>query len=388
MIRHFSHLSAAERKALFHCEPEPLDDSAPMEMLGLALGATLYTPAMRSDLSEVVLRQAERGVSSMVLDLEYAVPDDDVAAAQANLVAHLHELAGRPAEQRPMIFARVRNPDQLGQLVTELGDDAGVLAGFVLPKFDDVTGAGYLDELTRVSEAAGIGFYAMPVLESPGVIFRESRLQTLLAVKQLLEKHRQQILAVRIGATDLCGLYGLRRDRDLSIYDLRFIGDAIADIVNVLGRAGDGGFLVSAPVWEYFENHERLFKPQLRATPFERQHRESLRKRIVTRDIDRLIREVVLDKANGLSGKTVIHPSHVAAVHALLVVTHEEFVDASDIVAAERPGGVRPSGYGNKMNELKPHRAWAERTMRRARVFGVAEEDTGFVDLLVAGALR
>ena len=34
------------------------------------------------------------------------------------------------------------------------------------------------------------------------------------------------------------------------------------------------------------------------------------------------------------------------------------------------------------MNEVKPHRAWAERTMLRAEVFGVAREDIGFVELL------
>ena len=33
----------------------------------------------------------------------------------------------------------------------------------------------------------------------------------------------------------------------------------------------------------------------------------------------------------------------------------------------------------------KPHRAWAERVLQRADVFGVAREDIGFVDLLAAG---
>ena len=48
-------------------------------------------------------------------------------------------------------------------------------------------------------------------------------------------------------------------------------------------------------------------------------------------------------------------------------------------------GGVAASGYRNKMNEAKPHRAWAERTMLRARVFGVSGEHVSFVDLLGAG---
>lgn len=71
------------------------------------------------------------------------------------------------------------------------------------------------------------------------------------------------MLAVRLGATDLCAAYGLRRPRDLTVYDLHLIADVIADVVNVLGRADDTGFVVSGPVWEYFSGAERMFKPQL-----------------------------------------------------------------------------------------------------------------------------
>ena len=102
-------------------------------------------------------------------------------------------------------------------------------------------------------------------------------------------------------------------------------------------------------------------------------------------DLDGLIREVHLDKANGLIGKTVIHPSHVAAVHALSVVTHEEYCDAADILRVTG-GGAMASTYANKMNEAKPHRNWARRTMLRAEVFGVAAEGVTFVDLLTAFA--
>ncbi|GMA88387.1 hypothetical protein GCM10025868_36370 [Angustibacter aerolatus] len=110
---------------------------------------------------------------------------------------------------------------------------------------------------------------------------------------------------------------------------------------------------------------------------------------LLAQDLDTLIREIALDKANGLCGKTVIHPSHVRAVHALSVVTHEEFSDASDVLGDDMvAGGVKASGYRNKMNESKPHRAWAERTMRRARVFGVAREDVSYVDVLGADAWR
>jgi citrate lyase beta subunit len=92
---------------------------------------------------------------------------------------------------------------------------------------------------------------------------------------------------------------------------------------------------------------------------------------------------VVLDRANGLVGKTVIHPSHVAIVHALSVVPHEEYSDAMDILEPEADG-VRASGYRNKMNEMRPHRRWAERIQDRAAAFGVAQPDVSYVEILAA----
>ena len=128
-----------------------------------------------------------------------------------------------------------------------------------------------------------------------------------------------------------------------------------------------------------------LFKPLLRETPFTAHQERALRASLVAKDLDGLIREVVLDRANGLVGKTVIHPSHVPVVHALSVVTHEEHVDAVAILgAAEAGGGAVGSDFGNKMNEANPHRAWAEKVLRNASAFGVAAEDTSFVDLLAA----
>jgi citrate lyase beta subunit len=193
------------------------------------------------------------------------------------------------------------------------------------------------------------------------------------------------VLAVRIGATDLSSAYGLRRSRELSVYDIRVVADAITEMVNIFCRTDGSGFVVTGPVWEYFSSPERLFKPQLRESPFAEHEERGLRAEIIAKDLDGLIREVVLDRANGLSGKTVIHPSHVAAVHALSVVTHEEYSDALDVLGTAAGGGASASAFRNKMNESKPHTAWATRILQRAEVFGVARPTTSFVDLLGAG---
>jgi len=126
---------------------------------------------------------------------------------------------------------------------------------------------------------------------------------------------------------------------------VRLVADVIADIVNVFGRADGTGHVVTGAVWEHFPDSERMFKPQLRQTPFVEHDERALRTKLITADLDGLIRETVLDKANGLTGKTVIHPTHVAAVHALSVVTHEEHCDAIDILQTSSGGGATASTY-------------------------------------------
>jgi citrate lyase beta subunit len=382
-MRHFGYLSEADRARLFHVPPESFTRSDDAAFLATALGASLYSPGTRPALAKDLLRRSDDGMVSAVVCLEDAVADEDVAFAERNVVRQLGELA-RTGSDGPLVFVRVRSPQQVWDVVAGLGRDLPVLSGFVLPKFTARTGAAVRRAVADASASTGQRLLVMPILESPELIHRETRVPALIEAKGLLDAHRDQVLAVRIGTTDLSSAYGIRRDRDLTIYDVGVVSDAIADVVNVFGRADGTGFVVTGPVWEYFHNHERLFKPQLRQSPFAAQDAMELRQQLITGHVDGLIRELVLDKANGLLGKTVIHPSHVPVVQALAVVTHEEYLDATDGVGPHH-GGVAASSYRNKMNEAKPHRAWAERTLRRARAFGVAAEGIRLVDLLGAG---
>jgi citrate lyase beta subunit len=382
-MRHYAFLDDDRRSTLFHRQPEDVGPDSERLQIATALGATLYAPGTRADLASDARRQAGNGVTSMVFCLEDAVPDDAVAEAETNVVLALRELAASPPALLPLVFVRVRDEGQLTRIVARLGTLSTALAGFVLPKFGEESGQAQLEAVEAASERVGRRLWVMPVLETPEVIYKESRVEALVAIRRLLDKHVEHVLAVRIGATDLCGLFGLRRDRDLTIYDLSVVRECIGDIVNVCGR--DGNHVVTGPVWEYFCSPERLWVSPLRVTPFEQADETTLRQQLVSADLDRLLREVVLDKANGLVGKTVIHPGHVAAVHSLLVVTHEEYADACTVLDGAA-GGVRRSSYGNKMNELRPHRAWAEKVVRRARVFGVLQEGASFVDVLAAAA--
>jgi citrate lyase beta subunit len=386
-LRHFGYLSASDTEALFEAPPEPFDRDSGPELLSVALGATLYMPANRPALAADITKQAAAGVTSVVACLEDSIADEQVAEAEANLVGALTELDRQGAEL-PLLFVRVREAAQIPELVRRLGCAAAVLDGFVLPKFTAASGTEYLQALDDADRAAGTKLLAMPVIESGAALYAETRVDELTRLRALLHRDRRRVLAVRLGATDLCALYGLRRSPELSIYDVKVVSSLIADVVNVLGRADGTGFTVTGPVWEYYGGAERIFKPQLRHSPFDEHNEPELRGKLVSRAIDGLIREVSLDRANGLMGKTAIHPSHVAVVNALSVVSFEEHRDATDLLHSGRAGGVLASGHRNKMNEIRPHAAWARLTMLRARVFGVAADGVSFVDLLAASLPR
>ncbi|MFF7810849.1 HpcH/HpaI aldolase/citrate lyase family protein [Streptomyces sp. NPDC007945] len=438
-MRHFGHIPSTVRNRLFHREPVEFTADSPAGTLAVALGATLYSPATRPRLADAIRKQAARGVVSMVLCLEDSIGDGDVQAGETNLIREFRRLAAEAPEARdghdgqgshngqdgqdgrhgqgkrqgqggqdgpraggaaagrtaedpdespglPLLFIRVRDPRQITDLTTRLGDTVRLLSGFVLPKFTEARGSAFLEALTRAERIAGRRLYAMPVLESPELLHLETRAETLAGIAAITDKYRDHVLALRLGVTDFCSAYGLRRSPDMTAYDVKVVAHVIADVVNVLGRADGTGFTITGPVWEYFRPGERMFKPQLRRSPFLEGRAEDLRTALIEHDMDGLLREIELDRANGLLGKTCIHPTHVVPVHALSVVSHEEWSDAQDILRPERDGGgVLRSAYTNKMNEVKPHRAWAERTLLRADAFGVAREDVGFVELLTAG---
>jgi hypothetical protein len=144
----------------------------------------------------------------------------------------------------------------------------------------------------------------------------------------------------------------------------------------------EAGYTVSGPVWEYFLAHKQ---DDLHDLLHQKLHQSLLSRESILNDaIDGLLREVVLDKANGFVGKTVIHPSHLVYVNAMQAVTLEEYQDAHQII--EAGDGVIKSGSANKMNEANPHRNWAKRTILRAQAFGVIESEKDYVRLFMEQA--
>ncbi len=381
-LRHFGGLGPEQVERLFGIPPARVTQGQGRAHLAEALGGTLYTPATRPHLVQDVERAAASGVTSVVLDLEDSVQDQSVRTAMANVADALVELDSRwAAGPIPIaLFVRVRHHHTIAQVLGELGDGLSVLTGVVIPKFGARDAALCLDAVA----AAAPDLLVMPVLETAEFLQADVRLTFLKALGEELLPYRERILVVRVGGTDLAGLYGLRRTPDLTIYDVQLMAAALGDIVNLLGRP-EQGYPISGPVWEHFAPRARVLRPQLRASPFVEHAAEDLRAGLMVKSYDGLVREALLDRANGMTGKSVIHPDQAAIVNALSVVTDEEFADASQITAVGSSGGALGSAYRNKMNETRPHAVWAQRTLRRAEVFGVARPGLSYVDILAAG---
>ncbi|MBG9445148.1 HpcH/HpaI aldolase/citrate lyase family protein [Cytobacillus firmus] len=389
-MRLFSDLPGEKINKMFYKKPGYFNKRSDRELLSYALGATLYMPATRPNIHQDLLSKKHAGLSSMVICLEDAIGDDEVEMAEDLLCSELENLSSDlvkglcEEEDLPLIFVRIRSYEQLVRLKSRIPNGMHLLTGFVLPKFSPAEGSRILTEIKELN-SKGYCLYAMPILETKEIIQKETRLEELIGIKKVLDQYFKLVLNVRIGATDFSGLYGIRRNSDTTVYDIAVIRDCISDIINIFLRA-DQPYVISGPVWEYFSSKERLLKPQIRQTPFmERLGQDGLKMRtdLIDRHMDGLIREIAMDISNGLTGKTIIHPTHIRPVQALNTVTLEEYLDAQSI-AGQACGkiGVMKSDYQNKMNEIKPHLFWAKKILLKSEVYGVLQDEITYIDLL------
>ena len=67
-----------------------------------------------------------------------------------------------------------------------------------------------------------------------------------LSALKILDKHRNVVLNVRVGGTDLSSCFGMRRGINYTIYDIMTVRDSLMDILNVFTR--DNDYIVAGPV--------------------------------------------------------------------------------------------------------------------------------------------
>ncbi len=304
------------------------------------LHPTLYTPATTA-LDKLINLVNRRGKAvnlaayRIVMCTEDSIREDDVPEALRRLETVLE---GMEPESKVTSYVRVRNPELLAR-VMEM-PFAERLRGFVIPKTDPASFPQYADQLQ------GTGFRLMPILESPLTMDRHFR-ETLRMVLTS-DGYRGMIDCLRIGANDLMGHLGIRRDDNtFTVYDTP-VGNVIHDIINEF--RGLAGFTVTAPVFE-------CFAPR---------YDELLRK------------EVRHNMMNGLYGQTVIHPRHIRIIRDMYKVSETDLASATEIVQKD----TAVKGVNGKMDERATHLKWAELVLERDQLFGDGETSQTHLDAI------
>ncbi|MBQ2954233.1 MAG: HpcH/HpaI aldolase/citrate lyase family protein [Clostridia bacterium] len=321
-----------------------LDDTV---VLPYRVGALMYTPALTKGVAQKLKTNAYPGLTSMALCLEDSIADAALEEAEAQLCATLDEIARETTgAQRPLLFVRIRTPEHMARIHAMLGASAGLLTGYVLPKFDLSNAQGYISVLQRINAGAERPWCIMPTLESSMVADAGGRVAQLQAIREALEPIRPWVINIRVGGNDFCNLFGLRRAVHHTIYDVGPVRDILVDILNVFARE----YVVSGPVWEYFGADE------------------------VGAWATGLQRELELDLLNGFVGKTAIHPSQLPVINRGLQVSRADYEDALRILDWDGGGLGVNRGANGRMNEVKCHARWAKGIVARKIVYGLKED--------------
>lgn len=355
------------------------------EVLEYALGATMYMPGTK-DFTEAIINKKYPGLTTMVMCFEDACKEEDVPFAENN-VLHLLDVLNESLDSGvlefndlPLIIFRVRNVQQFKEFTGRLKKEhIRLITAFNFPKLDTSNADAYFSHLQYLNEKYGEVIYGMPILESESIAYVETRSDELIRLKNILDKYQNLVLNIRVGGTDFSSCFGLRRGIDYTIYDILTVRDCLCDILNIFSRRND--YVVSGPVWEYFRATKEMMFDELP----EKMNDSIFHGTVIINDaVDGLLRELLLDQANGFIGKTIIHPTHLPYVNGMLAVTQELYEDALQILGES--GGVIKSKSANKMNEIGPHRCWAEKILMRAKVYGVIEDDASYFRLFSGNA--
>lgn len=326
--------------------------NTPKETLQYTLGGLLYMPATNVKIADEIINKRYSYLKSLVLCLEDSIGDAMVKEAEKCVKKILGKLWKAINENKltinelPLIFIRVREHGQMTRIVKNCKDTIEMITGFILPKFSKVNAAKYIDEFQTVSSKVNFNMYVMPIIESKDVMYKQLRMENLLYIDEAIKCIAQNVLGVRVGGTDFCNIYGLRRSINTTIWDIKVVADCLADIINVFERS----YIVSGPVWEFFDSHTS------------------------TQWATGLKKELFYDRLNGFIGKTAIHPSQLPIIQESLIVPYYNYKDAINILGASSEIGVKKGFGNNKMNEVKTHTNWAKKIVCLSNVYGVKME--------------
>lgn len=356
-MKYFSYIKEIDEKLenkLFYKNPINLDKVNDFDMLKYSLGAFLYIPAIQEKMLDNVLNRKIKDLSAFAICLEDSVGDTGEEEAINNLRSFLEKLDKRindgliEKENLPFIFIRPKNEACLRIISKIIKKYEHLIMGIVIPKataervdvFVGILDNNYLENM-----------YILPIIESPEFIQSQLKNEAFTKMSFVINKHHDRILNIRIGVTDILGHYGIRREKVLSIYDSVIYKMFVSDIV---GYLQDLDIPISGGVSEFFDTSKEDV-------------------------LNSFEREMLLDRFNGLIGKTVIHPNQLTLVQLFSVVSYEDYMDAKSILEnTENKFGALKSSNSDRMNEVKPHTKWARKIDTLASIYGVYNKGVSF----------
>ncbi len=333
------------------------DKNSSKEILQYAIGGLLYMPGTNTKIAKKILDKENPNIKSMVLCLEDSIGDSIVEQAEDCVRNTLFELETAiksgtfSVSDLPLIFVRVREPGQMTRLTQKFGSSISVITGFIIPKFNKANSSIYIEEFEKVLDLVTTPLYLMPIIESKDVMFKPTRMENLCYISKKLKHISDYILCIRVGGTDFCNIFGIRRPMNSTIWDIRVVADCISDIINIFAT----DYVVSGPTWEFFENKDN---------PAQTNWSEGLQK------------ELFLDRLNGIIGKTCIHPSQIPFIQQSLIVSESDYNNALQVLSMSSQSfvGVKKGTNGNQMNESKTHINWAKKILALSGIYGIKKD--------------
>lgn len=310
-----------------------------------SVGALMYCPANNAKIVDKLVNNEFGDKFSLAFCLEDAIGDNHVRDAELVLIQSLKRLYTLQDDgfYMPKIFVRVRRPEQIVRLYKEFGAAAELVCGFCVPKFDQSNSKEYIKAISDVNDLSGDRIvYMMPILESHEMIDLRTRYDFLYDMKEQIDSIEAYVLNVRVGGNDLCNQFGLRRHGYETIYGVQPVASILTDILTVFSQ----DYVVSGPVWEYYSGSNC--------------------------DVG-LYDEVLADLLAGFVGKTVIHPNQIGVFNRACAVPKADYDDAIAILGWDQGASSTVAGSvkGERMNEAKVHRNWAEKIVYMAEYYGV-----------------
>ena len=285
----------------------------------LKLGASLYVPCTRKDLTEVA--EGKIKARSIIFCLEDSVNENELDFALNNLQDCLYKINPNSNMLR---FIRVRNLKVMESVLkmTNIGE----IDGFVLPKISATNILDYTSLLPIKNN-----FWLMPTLETIETFDNNEMIKLR---DTILSKNINSILTLRIGGNDLMNLIGVRRSRVRTIYDSP-LAPTLANLSTIFKPYG---FNLTAPVFELLDNRELLTQ------------------------------EVIRDLEYGFFGKTAIHPDQISIIENLYKVFVDDKLAAENILSDTAPAVFKCNG---SMCEPTTHKKWAENIISRSNYYGI-----------------